>query len=115
MGFNDEISTLFDNANNIRSYIIENKSIILEEEKTIDGMGIFDRINLIISLRPNVLLCGAINRRDHSFLINNGINVINNLSGNKDIIIKEFIVNFIENDVIIDKQNNHRRFRGGRR
>jgi hypothetical protein len=26
MDFNDEISTLFDNANNIRSYIIDNQN-----------------------------------------------------------------------------------------
>lgn len=113
--FNDEIATLFDNANNLYSYIIENKNIIFEENSNIGNLGVFDKINLIISLRPDILLCGAINKRDFTFLISTGINVIRNISGNKDAIIKEFMENFIKNDVILNKQNNRRRFRGGKR
>ncbi len=115
MDFNDEIATLFDNANVLHSYIVENKKIIFEEKKNLEGIPVFEKVNLIISQNPSVLICGGINKRDFLYLANNGINLIKNVSGSSSDIISEFIKNFIENNAVLDKNNNRRRFRGGRR
>jgi predicted Fe-Mo cluster-binding NifX family protein len=80
---------------------INGKEIIKKEQIKIIAKSKLERINLIISIKPNIVICDGISQLLHEKLVENQIIVIASVHGSIDDVVKNFIRNHIPNDHVI--------------
>jgi predicted Fe-Mo cluster-binding NifX family protein len=99
--FGDRISPRIDYAESMQLVTINGKEIIKKEQIKIIAKSKLERINLIISIKPNIVICDGISQLLHEKLVENQIIVIASVHGSIDDVVKNFIRNHIPNDHVI--------------
>lgn len=94
--FGGRISPRIDCAETLQLFSIENKEIIQRDTIKILAHSNLERINLILRLKPDVVICDGISNLLRDRLKENEIKVIAWLHGNVDEIVDNYINGKIE-------------------
>ena len=109
------ISTLFDNCLSIEVYKIEdNKPTFIKKIDLNQFLPMISKLNIILENNIDTIICGAIRRYDFIFLMQNNLKVIPFITGNKDLILTNFLEGKIQNNMMTYNKRKFR-YRGGKR
>ncbi|MBT8391962.1 MAG: hypothetical protein HKP17_03335, partial [Ignavibacteriaceae bacterium] len=89
--FNNRISSRLDSADEIQILTLKDKLVKKTETIRIIPSSPLDKIQQILELNPDVLICGGLTQLCDSKLKNSKINVIPWVKGNTEEVLKEFI------------------------
>jgi predicted Fe-Mo cluster-binding NifX family protein len=89
--FGNRISSRLDSANEILFLTVENEHVKKREIIKIIQNNPLEKIQRIIELNPDVLICGGITHLCNNKLRNTRITVISWTKGNVEIVLKKFL------------------------
>ncbi len=97
----NRVSLLFDSAGSIRIIDLVDGKIDSQVEKSMKELSFFQRLNCLLSLRTEVIICGAISRPLNDLLVSSGIKVIPWIKGEIPEILSAFHEGRLENSNFI--------------
>ncbi|MDX1700603.1 MAG: hypothetical protein R3250_08305 [Melioribacteraceae bacterium] len=89
--FGNRVSPRIDCSENLQLVSIEDKRIISRETIRIPAHSLLERINMIIRLRPDIVICDGISTLMNDKLSENDIKVIPWIHGNIDEILNDYL------------------------
>ncbi|MCB0730035.1 MAG: hypothetical protein KDC88_03280 [Ignavibacteriae bacterium] len=89
--FGERISPRLDYAESLHLITVEENSVIKKETIKIIPHNLLDRINLIIGLKPNVVICDGLSDLIYNKLTENKIEVIPWIHGSVNEIIEKYL------------------------
>lgn len=89
--FGDRISPRLDYAETLQLITVENKEVMRKETIKIIANNTLERINLIIGLKPDIVICDGVSSLVHEKFSENNIRVIPWIHGTVDDIVGMFI------------------------
>ena len=89
--FGERISPRIDYAETMQLISVEGKTILKRETTKIMAHSNLERINLIIRLNPDVVICDGISTLLHDKLIENNVKVIAWIHGNVDEVLDKYL------------------------
>ncbi|MCP5061477.1 MAG: hypothetical protein GY936_03320 [Ignavibacteriae bacterium] len=104
--FDNRVSPRLDYAESLQLVTIEKKKIVKRETIKLLVHSNLERLNIILRLEPNILICDGISDLSKERLAKNNIKIISWVHGEIDIIIKNYIAgNLKEQKVEKNKSN----------
>ena len=100
--FRNRISSRLDAADEILILTIENNQVMNSETIRIIPSSPLDKIQQIIELNPDVLICGGLTQLCDRKLQNTEITIIPWTKGNAEDVFKQFIEGKLTESVIVD-------------
>jgi len=97
----NRVSLLFDSASSIRVIDLIDGKISSQIEKSMKELSFFQRLNCLLSLRTETIICGAISRPLKDILISSGIKVVPWVKGEIPEILSAFHEGKLENSNFI--------------
>ncbi len=89
--FGNRISPRLEYAKSFQLITIENNKIIAKESVMILANNILERINMLINLKPDVVICNGLSELYREELVKNHIRIIPWINGNVETIIKKYL------------------------
>lgn len=99
--FGNRISPRIDYAENLNLITIENHEVIKKERIKILVQSHLERINIIIRINPDIVICNGISDLTLNKLKEKNIKVIPWISGTIDEIVQDFLDNKLESSKIV--------------
>jgi len=94
--FGKRISPRIDYAENLNIITVESKKVIKKESIKILVHSYLERINLIIRIKPDIVICDGISDLTFNKLKENNIKVIPWIHGKVDEVVKDYLNNNLE-------------------
>ena len=101
--FGKRISPRIDFAESLQLFSIEENNIMQVETIKVLVHSILDRINFIVRLKPDVVICDGISNLVYEKLIENNIKVIPWIHGTVEEVIEKYLTGTLENTEINKK------------
>ena len=103
--FGNRISPRLDYAESLQLVNIENGRIKNREIIKLFSLNRFEKINMLIRIHPNILICDGVSELSYEKLVQNNIEVFPWIHGEVDMILEKYIKNDLKQSDIQDKPN----------
>ena len=99
--FGDRISSRLDVAEKVMIVRVENNSIKTKELRLLDSMDTLKKLDAIVRLNPDILICGGITELCKKKLSNSKINIIPWVQGYTEDVLKLYLEGLLTKKSII--------------
>ncbi len=89
--FGDRISPRFEYAESMHLFSIENKKIVNKETIKLIVHSNLERINLIIGLKPDLIICDGISDLSYEKIVENNLRIIPWVNGTIEEILNKYL------------------------